>query len=318
MGRNSTATRNIPLTTYAQGIMQDRLAAYRLANLLCPIVQVGAAVGTFKIFDDRNDFLPADTERPLGGPRTRITHDATDDTYACKPHGIEIPVDDFEEDLAGGNTDAVASQLLEQGKMRTMIGKKATSYVKRVTDFVFANLTAVAGKGEFSNPDIDPIDQIDEQLTALSILASTTENFAVVLGINTWNLIRRNEKVKKRCNGVQLETISLEQLNRSLIFPVKLEVSAVSYVSTKRGQTATSPGIAKTEAMSNYVVIANSFPNPTVDDPSPFKCFSTSSVLVDAVNTYREEKSNSNVHFMDWSESIKKCGGALARLLAVS
>lgn len=318
MGRNSTATRNIPLTSYAQGIMQDRLAAYRLANLLCPIVQVGAAVGTFKVFDDRNDFLPVDTARPLGGPRTRITHDATDDTYACVPHGIEIPVDDFEVDLSGGNSDAVASQLLEQGKMRTMIGKKATAYVKRVTDFVFANLTPVAGKGEFSNPDIDPIDQIDEQLAALSILASTTENFVVALGINTWNVIRRNEKVKKRCNGVQIEAISLEQLNKSLIFPVKLEVSAVSYASTKRGQSATSPGIAKTEAMSNYVVIANSFPNPTVDDPSPFKCFSTSSVLVDSVSTYREEKSASDVHFMDWSENIKKCGGALARLIAQS
>ncbi len=318
MGRNSTATRNVPLTTYAQGIMQDRLAAYRLANLLCPIVQVGAAVGTFKVFDDRNDFLPVDTARPLSGPRTRVTHDATDDTYACVPHGIEIGVDDFEVDLAGGSTDGVASQLLEQGKMRTLIGKKATAYVKRVTDFVFANLTAVAGKGEFSNPDIDPIDQIDELLTALAVLAGTTENFAVALGINTWNAIRRNEKVKKRCAGVQLEAISLEQLNRSLVFPVKLEVSAVSYVSTKRGQAATSPGIAKTEAMSNYVVIANSFPNPTVDDPSPFKCFSTSSVLVDGVSTYREEKSASDIHFMDWSENIKKCGGALARLIAVT
>lgn len=298
--------------------MQDRLAAYRLATLLCPIVQVGAAVGTFKIFDDRNDFLPVETARGVGGERTRITHDASDDTYACTPHGIEIPVDDFEVDLAGGNNDAVASQLLEQGKMRTLIGKKATAYVKRVTDFVFANLTPVSGRGEFSNADIDPIDQIDEQLAALSVLASSTENLVVALGVNTWASIRRNEKVKKRCNGVQLEAISLDQLNKALIFPVKLEVSAVSYVATKRGQTATSTGIAKTEAMSNYVVIANSFPNPTVDDPSPFKCFSTSSVLVDGVSTYREEKSASDIHFMDWSENIKKCGGALARLIAVS
>lgn len=318
MGKNSTAVRNIPLTSYAQGLMQDRLGAYRLANLLCPIVQVGAAVGTFKIFDDRNDFLPVEMARPLGGPRARITHDATDGTYACTPYGVEIPVDDFEVALAGGNTDAVAAQLLEQGKMRTMIAKKATGYVKRVTDFVFANLTAVDGRGKFSDPAIDPIDQIDEQLTALAILAGTTENFAVALGINTWNSIRRNEKVKKRCNGVQIEGISLEQLNRSLVFPVKLEVSAVSYVLTKRGQSATSPGIAKTEAMSNYVVIANSFPNPTVDDPSPFKCFSTSSVLVDGVSTYREENSASDIHFMDWSENIKACGTALARLIAVT
>lgn len=318
MGRNSTATRNIPLTSYAQGLMQDRLGAYELANLLCPIVQVGAAVGTFKIFDDRNDFLPVDTARPLGGPRTRITHDATDGTYACVPHGIEIPVDDFELSLSGGQVDAVSSQLLEQGKMRTMIGKKATGYAKRVTDFVFANLTAVAGRGEFSNAAIDPIDQIDEQLAALSILAGSTEHFAVVLGLNTWAAIRRNAKVKARTSGVKVSEISLKDLSDSLIFPCQIKVSAVSYVTTKRGQTATSPGIAKTEAMSTYVVIAHSFPSPTVDDPSPFKCFSTSSVLVDGISTYRDEASASDVHFMDWSENIKACGTALARLIAVT
>src|SRR4051794_39665236 len=99
--RYSTATINVPLTTYAQGIMQDRLAAYALANLLCPIVQVQAASGPFKIFDDRNDFLVEDMQRPLGGPRKRLAFDATDGNYACKPFGVEIPVDDFEADLAG-------------------------------------------------------------------------------------------------------------------------------------------------------------------------------------------------------------------------
>lgn len=318
MGRNSTATRNIALTSYAQGIMQDRLAAYRLANLLCPIVPVGAAVGTFKIFDDRNDFLPVDMARPLGGPRARITHDATDGTYACKPQGIEVPVDDFELDLSGGQQDPVARQLLEQGKIRSMLGKKATGYAKQVTDFVFANLTPVSGRGDFSSANIDPIDQIDEQIKELSILASSTENIVVVLGVSVWEKIRRNAKVKARCGGVQLEAITLDQLNKSFMFPVKLEVSATSYMATKRGQSATSPGASKTEMMSSYVVIANSFPNPTVDDPSPFKCFSTSSVLVDAVNTYREESSASDIHFMDWSQDIKACGTALARLIAVT
>lgn len=318
MGRNSTATRNVPLTSYAQGIMQDRIAAYRLANLLCPIVQVGAAVGTFKIFDDRNDFLPVDMNRPLGGPRARITHDAKDGTYACTPFGVEIPVDDFEEDLVGGNADGVASQLLEQGKMRTMVGKKATGYAKRVTDFIFANLTPVAGTGNFSDAGVDPIDQIDEQLKTLAIVASSTENFSVVLGLNTWAMIRRNPKVKARCTGVKVSEISLADLNDSLIFPCKIEVSAVGYMSTKRGQADTSPGMAKTEAMSNYIVIANTFPNPTVDDPSPFKCFSTSSVLVDGVSTYRDERTASNVHFMDWSENIKACGTGLARLISVN
>ncbi len=46
MALRTTATFNYPLTTYAQGIAQDRLAAFRLANLLCPIVQVATASGS--------------------------------------------------------------------------------------------------------------------------------------------------------------------------------------------------------------------------------------------------------------------------------
>jgi hypothetical protein len=158
MSRISTATINVPLTTYAQGIMQDRLAAYRLANLLCPIVPVTAATGSFKIFDDRNSFLAEDMSRPVGGPRKRLAFDATDGTYACKPFGVEIPVDDFEVDLAGGQ-NPVASQLTAQGKLNSMLSRKATGYAQRVTQFVFANLTAVDKRGNFSNGDVDPIDQ---------------------------------------------------------------------------------------------------------------------------------------------------------------
>lgn len=314
----STAIRNVPLTTYAQGIMQDRLAAFRLANLLCPIVQVGAAVGTFKIFDDRNSFLTDDTARPLAGPRKRITADATDGTYACKPHGIEVGVDDFELDLAGGNVDAVSAQILEQGKLRNMLSRKATSYAKRVTDFVFATLTPVADRGAWSQADVDPIIQLDEQLEQMSILASSTENFNVVMSVTSWNKIRRNAKVLERCNAVQIGSVSLKQLNDSLLFPVNLEVSAVSYMGTKRGQAVTSPGAAKTTLMGDYVILTHSRPSPTVDDPSPFKCFSTSSVLVDAVKTYREEANNSDIHAMDWSEDIKACGTACARMLLVA
>lgn len=313
----SSAVFNVPLTTYAQGIMQDKLALYRLANLLCPIVQVGAAVGTFKIFDDRNAFLPQDTARALTGPRRRIAQDATDGTYACKPHGIEVGVDDFEADLAGGQ-NPVAAQLLEQGKLRSLLSQKATSYVKRVTDFVFANLTPVADRGQWTNPAVDPIDQIDEQLEQLSVLAGSTENINVVMSVTTWAKVRRNEAVKKRCNGVQVEAITREQFVSGLLFPCTLEISAASYVATKRGQTATSPGIAKTTLMQNYVIVANSLPGATTEDPSPFKCFSTSSVLVDAIKTYREEQNNSDIHAMDWSEDIKACGTALARMLSIT
>jgi hypothetical protein len=294
--------------------MQDKLAAYALAMLLCPIVPVTAASGTFKVFDDRNDFLPEDMKRGIGGTRKRLGFDATDDTYACTPYGVEIPVDDFETDLAGGQ-NPVANDLLAQGKMRSMLSRKATGYAKRVVDFVFANLTPVANRGNFTNPDIDPIDQLDEQLDSIATIAGTTENFNLVLSTATWLKIRQNAKVKARLGITGGLTLTREQLIGGLLFPVNLVISAVSYSGTKRGQTASS---AKTNILGDYALITHSLPNPTLYDPSPFKCFSTSSVLVDSVKTYRDEPANSDVHAMDWSECIKKTGGACASLLAIS
>jgi len=296
--------------------MQDRLGAFRLANLICPIVQVTAATGTYKIFDDRNSFLPADTRRALGTPRKRLAHDAEDGTYSCKPHGIEIPVDDFELDLAGGEANAVTSQLLAQGKMNTLLSSKATSYAKRVVDFAFANLTAVDGRGNFSSANIDPIDQIDEQLEALSTTISSTENISVILSVGVWRAIRTNAKVKARLGIKDGLTLKRDNLVDGLLFPVNLEISGVSYTATKRGQA--SADVTKATMVGNYCLILHSMPTPTVDDASAFKCFSTSSVLVDSVKTYREENSNSDVHATDWSEDIKLTGAACARLLAIT
>lgn len=313
MSRQSTATINVPLTTYAQGIMQDRLAAYKLANLLCPIVQVGAASGQFKVFDERNDFLVEDMKRPIGGPRHRLGFDTSDDSYACKPYGVEIPVDDFELDLAG-NQNPVAGELVTQGKMRSMLARKATGYAKRVVDFVFANLTPVAGRGNFSNADIDPIDQLDEQLEALSDTVGTTENINLILSTNVWRKIRSNAKVKARLGITGGLSLTRQQLVDGLLFPVNLEISALSYTGTKRGQAT----VAKASVVGSYAILLHSVPNPTIYDASAFKCFSTSSVLVDAVKTYREENANSDIHAMDWSEDIKRTGAACAKLLAIT
>lgn len=318
MSRLSTATINVPLTTYAYGLMQDRLALYALANLICPIVQVGPATGNYKIFDDRNAFLAEDMTRPMGGPRKRLTIDATNGTYNCAPFGVEIPVDDFELAAAGGGTqNPVAEELLTQGKMRSMISKKATGYAQRVTNFVFSNLTPVALRGNFSNPDIDPIDQLDEQLDGLATDTGTTENKNVIISVTDWRKIRSNALVKKRL-GVQTGLVlTRQQLVDGLLYPVNLVISGVSATTVGRGQAALKAGDKK-QIMAGYTLFVHTEPNATINDASAFKCFSTSNVLVDAVKTYREENANSDIHAMDWSEAITQTGPICARLLAVT
>jgi hypothetical protein len=291
--------------------MQDQLAVYRLANLICPIVQVGSAVGTFKKHDDRNAFLAPPTARPLSGPRNRIQHDDTDGTYACKPQGLEIGLDDFEGDLGGTNQ---TSEQLAQLKIRTLTSQKATSYGKRVVDFAFANLTPVSNRGNWDNPDIDPIDQLDEQLDAIALDTGSTENKTLIMSTGEWRALRSNAKVKARLGLKDDLSLTREKLVAGLLYPVNLEISGVVYTSTKRGQST----VSKARMVAGYALIVHTQPVISQDDPSAFKCFSTNSVLLGNIMEYREEQSNSTIYKSDWSEDIEQTGAACARLLAIT
>lgn len=311
MSLKSTAIVNEPLTTYAYGLMQDRLAAFALANAICPIVQVGAATGTYKVYDDRNAFAAPDTARPLGGHRNRIQSDASDGTYACKPQALSIALDDYEVNQSSARNTPVD---LAQLKVRTLLAQKANAYSKRVTDFVFANLTAVAGRGVWSNNDIDPIDQLDEQLDALSADIGTTENIAVIMGVAEWRALRMNAKTKTRLGIKDGLALTREALVGGLLYPVNLIISGVSVTVTKPGQAT----VTKARTMAGYCLAVHSIPNATTQDASAFKCFSTSPVLVDAVREYRDEDANSTVYPIDWDEALVKTGSACARLLAIT
>lgn len=311
MSLKSTATVNEPLTSYAYGLMQDRLKVYELANVLCPIVQVGAATGTYKVYDDRNAFFAPDTARALGGARNRIQANASDGTYTCKPQALSIALDDYELSLASTrNSPADLAQL----KIKTLLSQKATAYSKRVTDFVFANLTAVSDRGNWTNDTVDPLDQLDEQLDALSGDVGSTENIVVVMGVAEWRKLRANAKVKTRLGLSGGVALTEEKFLSGLLFPVKLIISGVVATVTKAGQTT----VTKSRTTAGYCVLTHTIPNPTTQDASAFKCFSTSSVLVDAVREYRDEDANSTVYPIDWDEAIVKTGSSCARLLAIS
>lgn len=311
MSLKSTATVNEPLTSYAYGLMQDRLKAYNLANVLCPIVQVGAATGTYKQFDDRNAFFAPDTARALGGARNRIQANATDGSYACKPQALSIALDDYEVNLASSRNTPID---LAQLKIKTLLSQKATAYSKRVVDFVFANLTAVDSRGNWTNDTVDPIDQIDEQLDALSADIGTTENISIVMGVSEWRKLRSNAKVKSRLGLTNGIALTEDKFLSGLLFPVKLIVSGVAATVTKPGQAT----VTKNRLAAGYCVLTYTLPDPTTEDASAFKCFSTSSVLVDAVREYRDEDANSTVYPIDWDEAIVKTGASCARLLAIT
>jgi hypothetical protein len=309
-----SATLNYQLTAYAQGLWNDLADVVKLAERLAPTTPVPGATGQFKKFDDKNSFLPEKTARAIGGDPTVMAFSATDDAYNCKPQALEVRVDKIERQQAGDAGGEAAVQLLDEGKIRALLNKVALGHVMDVSTYVLANTTAVAARGNWSNPDIDPIDQLDEQLLAIAQDCGSTQNVKVTMDIASWNALRNHPKVKTRTQFTQVPNISLEQLNNALIYPVDLMAANVVYDTTRLGQTSN-----KARVLSSVCLIHYSIPGATVYDASAFKCFTVGpSAPVGNVFTYQAPNQLWTGHLVDWSRDIKQTSSLSVRRLNIN
>lgn len=313
MSRASSATLNYQLTNLAIGLLNDLRDATALAQRLAPIVNVPGASGQYKIFDDVNSFQVYNTARDLGGDPARIAFAATDGTYDCKPQALEVTIDE-EERRRAGMENAIAQQLLDEGKIRALVNGTSLSHVNKVVAAVLAAVSAVAGRGVWSSPDIDPIDQIDEQLLALSADVGSTQNIMIDMDTAAWYKVRANAKVKARCVGVQVATVTEQQFVAALLFPVNFKVSNIVKNTAALGQTVSKARVLASECLIHYSV-----PNPTQYDASAFKTFTVGGTgQVVAVRSYSSPNGLYDGHFCDWSEDIKQTGSLCMKRLTIT
>jgi len=317
LSQYGSAAINYQLTNYAQGLWNDLDQALAMAERLAPTTNVPGATGQFKKFDDKNSFLPQKTERALGGDPVILKFNATDDNYACKPQALEVRVDKTEDQAAGSDGADLASELLDQGKIRALVNQKALSHVKDVSDFVIANTTAIAGKGGWDSPDIDPIDEINDQLLAISQDCGSTMNVKITMDLGVWSVLRKNPKVKTRAAfdaGPTLQAISLAQLKAALLYDVDIMAANVVYDTTRLDQTS-----SKKRVMQGTLLIHYSVPNATLYDASAFKTFTVgASGPVAAVRTYVAPNQLYRGHIVDWSRDIKKTSSLSIRRIDVA
>lgn len=319
-GPNSSlgsATLNYQLTAYAQGLWNDLKDVVALAERLAPTTPVPGAQGQFKKFDDKNSFMPEVTRRALGGDPTLIKFSATDGFYNCTPNALEVRIDKVEDQQAGSEGDPVAAQLLDQGKIAALMNKVSLSHVKDVTDFVLANTTPIANRGTFSDADIDPIDQINEQLLGISQDVGSTQNVKITMDLGVWNKLRTNPKVKSRAvfgAAATLQSISTAQLNAALLFPCDIMVANVVYDTTKLGVAA-----AKKRIFDGTLLIHYSVPNATLYDPSAFKSFTVGPrAFAAGVRSYVAPNQLWRGHLLDWSRDLQATSALSVRRLDIS
>jgi hypothetical protein len=328
-GATLSAQINYTLSDFASGHMNDTAKLYEFAERLCPTVAVPGAHGQWKAFDDINSFQAYTTARAMGADPTRIQFAAEDEYYNCAPQALEITVDEKEREDAGkGN--AVAQQLLDEGKIKALVNAALLSYANTRTTFVLNNLTAVANRGNFGNPNIDPIDQIDEQIDQLAQVCGSMENIKITMSLDAWRAIRSNAKSKFRLIGNQIGEITLQQFMDALLFPCDTKVYSLSYIAPPgtgppgggnyAGTQEPAAGVftTKSRLLSGNIIIHYSVPNPTLYDPSAFKSFCVGGNTVQAVRSWMALNGLYGGHLVDWSEDVVQTSSIGARRLTLS
>lgn len=303
---SSSATRNAHLSNYGLGIYQDLRSA--LAEFIAPRVNTGLASGQYKAYDDKNAFQVYDTLRAMGGPNTRIQFAATDPFFNCVPRGLEIAIDDSERTKAGEDNQ----RGLEEARVKTLVSSTILSHEKVV--FTKANsLTAVAGKGVWSNAGNDPIGEINAEITAIATRTGMMPN-RMVIGLGAWNVIREHTLVKARLVGGEVSELSLEKFKALLITPgIDIRIGILSYDTTKFGKDKNAVNITGAN-----VLIFFGQDNPTEFDPSFMKTFMPKSSAIDSVMQYRDEKNNSDAFKTNWEDDVKQISTLLGSRFELS
>lgn len=313
MGAASTAALNSQLTAFAVGYMSSETmaGALALAERIAPTVRVPSSTGQYKVFDVRNGMTIYDTARALGGDPRRIGFDATDATFNCKPQALEVTVDEEEVNQAGPGNQ-VAQQLLDTGKIQAVLNAAALAHAKAVTDLAAA-VSAESGLGVWSNADIDPVDQIDSVLDDIATKVGSTQFLKLTLSLTAWRTLRSHPKIKARTTGVKVSSITLQDLAGMFAIPCDVQAHAVTYDTTKEGQTT-----AKARLASSSVFIHYSVPSPTVFDVSGFKTFTTGDRMITDVRTYEAPNGFYRGHVVGWSRDIKQTSTLAFRRIALS
>ncbi len=308
MSRTNTANYNGRLTSYASGFSQ-KPRENGIADFVFPNVPTGTSQGQFKKYSGKNAFQVVETLRAMGEAPNAIKFEADDGVINCRPHGLEIPIDDAERDAAGDEPNA--KHALEEGKVSTLITTAQLARELRAQALI-DKLAPVAGKGVWSDKDIDPIVELDEQIEAIVTQTGMMPN-RIALGFSAWLKLRHHPKVIARQPGAANIGLTTAQLSSMLAIPLQVRVGTLSRDTAKWGNAKANQQIIGAKLL---VFIGND--TPTIYDPSFGKTFTTRRGNVEAVNVVRDERASSDIIQVKWSEQMQVIYTEAARLISLT
>jgi hypothetical protein len=274
-----------------------------LANALAPVVATGAAKIEYAAFNDDNAFQTYNARRAIGGKRQRILHGASATALSLGANGLEIPIDDIEKESAGD-----AFSILEQARVKDLVSLSYNAHLKEVVTVLKAGVSAVANKGTWSSANVDPIDEIDEQIEAVARYGMPN---MLTMDIGAWRIAKNNPKVKARFNakGFTLQDFASQLLNPS----IKINLTEVAFNAYGFDNASQS----KTAALGAECWVHRTNEAATAYDPSFAKTFAVNKALFNGVQMYRDDSCASDVYYLDWTAVPKVISTALVRRLVI-
>lgn len=303
---------NQAMTDYAAGISQDEQARQELIRVLAPTVVTGAMLINYVKYDDDNMFQRVKTRRGVGGRAKRMEFAGDPVTLELSPNSLEIPLDDIERRraAAGAEGGAAALNTLIQAKTKTVVVTAYNSHLGEVIDAYTSNVTADDKKGDWANPNVDPIDEIDDILVALSRYMTPSH---LVMDVGVWRVLKNHPKVIARFKATA--GVTLDAVMGLLAVPtVKPVISTVAFNTLGfRNAAQGKKGVLAGELFAFY----NSA-SPTQYDASAFKTFSSTENLFSGVFEYRDEGVRSDVYSLDWDAQVKQTSTKLVKRITVA
>lgn len=305
-GARATASSDPILTNFAAGIAPEVRSP--LARRISPFVVVNATNGHFKRYDDKNAFATYDTARALGGDRPRIEFNADDARYDCKPQSLATTIDDDELDAAG--SEDILS--LRQAKVRTLMAAAARGEEKAVFDKILALKAATPNLGDWTNPEVDPVAEIDQEIVAMARDSGYMPS-DIIMSITAWQAFRLHPKVVARQPGAEIIGLSTIQAAMLFIHPgIQITIGAMPYDTAKQGNAQDNEFLGLNEVLIFY----NS---PTADqyDPSFSKTFTSKPGGITGAGTGRIPTKRYDEIWVDWDRDIQIVSTKLGRRITV-
>lgn len=303
-------TFNETLTIFAQGFMAQR--ADSLIDFIAPYVSTGTSSGDYKLFDQNDPFqIYDDTVIPEDGESQTVHFNASSDKYDCEPHGLKIPIRDWERKQAGEKGFAV----MRNGKLNTLLSTQLVNREYKGWSKIRAAVKAEAGTGAWAGvagEGKDPIDELDNLIEQINNNTGTMPGY-IAIGLSAWRILKNHPKVLARMTGIK-PCATVEDIRGMLLNPnMDIRIGSMPINTAKLGRASAKKGILGAD-----LFVFHKSESPTTDDMSAVKTFTIDAPGVAEVHTLRDDLNHREFDEVLWSEDLKITGPIAIKRISVA